>query len=99
MQNKIKNFSIAAIASLLTCSCAASYDTKSSYLTEVAQRGVETNKLFEDQEDSEANLEVCTDAHTALNKDQPNDKFLEKSKEWRNLVKETFVSACITGRY
>lgn len=96
---KATTYPALALVLTLTCGCAATYDEKAEYLKEVAQRGVATNKLFEDQDESEANEEVCTDAHVALNQDYPQDSFLETSEEWENLVRETFVSACVSGRY
>jgi hypothetical protein len=79
--------------------CSATYEEKSDYLELVAQRGVETHKLIEDRGREEANDDVCNDAHVALNQDYPEDSFLASSEEWENLVRETFVGACVSGRY
>ncbi|GAA1108765.1 hypothetical protein GCM10009605_49310 [Nocardiopsis composta] len=91
------HFYLSVMPLMVALGCSPTYEEKSDYLETIAQRGVETNKIIQDQENREASEEVCSDAHIALNTDYPRE--LQTSEEWDNLVKETFVSACMTGRY
>lgn len=91
---------VAILAILSISGCAANYEARSSYLLEMAQRGVETNKLLRGQGE-EVDDQLCRSANRALNDDIPSDQSLgyEPSEDWKNLVEETFVNACISGEY
>lgn len=84
----------------MTTGCAASYEERSEYLLEMAQRGVEVNKLLRGQ-GQEVDESTCRSANRALNDDIPSDRSLgyEPTNDWENLVEETFVNACILGEY
>lgn len=91
-------FSIALIFAV--SGCAASYDERNNYLLEMAQRGVEVNKLFRGQ-DQEITEDLCNSANLALNDDIPSNRSwgYGPTEEWEELVRETFVNACVSGEY
>lgn len=91
-------FSLALV--LAVSGCAANYEERNDYLLEMAQRGVEVNKLFRGQ-GQEITEELCTSANLALNDDIPSNRSwgYEPTEEWEELVRETFVNACVSGEY
>lgn len=91
---------LALISSAITTGCAADYDDRSAYLLEMAQRGVETNKLFRGQGQA-ITEDLCLAANSALNDDIPSNRSwgYGPTPEWEELVRETFVNACVSGEY
>lgn len=92
--------SFAFLFSLISTGCAASYQERNDYLLQMAQRGVEVNKLFRGQ-GQEIDEDLCLSANSALNDDIPSNRSwgYEPTPEWEELVRETFVNACISGEY
>ncbi|MEU2946601.1 hypothetical protein ABZ617_11285 [Nocardiopsis alba] len=95
-----RSASLAFFASLAVTGCAAGYQERSDYLLQMAQRGVEVNKLFRGQ-DQEISEDLCLSANSALNDDIPSNRSwgYDPTSEWEELVRETFVNACISGEY
>ncbi|GAA1108757.1 hypothetical protein [Nocardiopsis composta] len=94
-------FPVAALFLLVPLSgCAASYDDRNEYLVEMAQRGVQVNKLLRGQNET-ISEETCASANRALNDDIPSDRPLgyEPSEDWKQLVEQTFINACVAGEY
>lgn len=91
---------ISSVLIFFASGCAADYEERNDYLLEMAQRGVEVNKLFRGQ-GQEITEELCISANLALNDDIPSNRSwgYGPSKEWEELVRETFVNACISGEY
>lgn len=89
-----------AVLGLMVSGCAANYDERSAYLLEMAQRGVEVNKLFRGQ-GQEITEDLCNSANLALNDDIPSNRSwgYEPTEEWEELVRKTFVNACVSGEY
>ncbi|WP_143061166.1 hypothetical protein [Saccharopolyspora shandongensis] len=82
-------------------SCAASYDERMEYLRETSLRGIETNSLLRGQ-GKEITVESCKNANLALNNDAPSDRGgpdAHKTEAWAQLIEETFVSACVSGKF
>lgn len=98
--NPVKFIFCSFLALLLSTGCAASYQERNDYLLEMAQRGVEVNKLFRGQ-GQEITEELCESANLALNDDIPSNRSwgYESTVEWEELVQETFVNACVSGEY
>lgn len=92
--------SLAATAAMLSSACSADYDDRMSYLREVALRGLETHNLLRNQ-GTGVNEQSCKIAQEGLIDDIPSDNSgdPEPSKEWTQLVQQTFMRACTTGRY
>lgn len=100
---KNKTIAPATLLAVFCCSCSpgpADYEERNDYLLEMAQRGVQINKLYQGQ-GQEITRELCEEANLALNDDIPTNRGWgrEPTEEWRNLVKETFINACISGDY
>lgn len=90
-----------AFCGLSTVACAASYDERVDYLRETSLRGIETNSLLRGQ-GKPITEGSCQNANRALNNDSPNDQGTvdtHQSEAWARLVEETFVSACVSGKF
>lgn len=98
--NPIKVVFCSSLVFIFSTGCAASYQERNDYLLEMAQRGVEVNKLFRGQ-GQEITEEVCESANLALNDDIPSNRSwgYGPTSEWEELVQETFVNACVSGEY
>lgn len=85
---------------VLLLGCSAGYDDRMSYLREVALRGLETHNLLRNQ-GTGVNEQSCRIARGGLIDDIPSDNSgdPEPSREWTQLVEQTFMRACTTGRY
>jgi hypothetical protein len=90
------------IVATLTSGCGtADYDERMSYLRTVALRGIETHNLLRNQ-GSSVDKSSCRLAREGLIDDIPNDiggAEARVSKEWVQLVDQTFMRACTSGRY
>lgn len=101
LTRRLTTIVFAAVTAILITSCGPSYDDRVQYLRETSLRGVEINSLLRGQ-GKEVNRESCTNANQALNDDVPDDRGTVdryRSDAWQRLVEETFVSACITGKF
>jgi hypothetical protein len=81
--------------------CGASYDDRIEYLHKIALGGVETHTLLQSQ-GAEVDKKSCESANAALNNDAPDDiggPESRQSQAWSQLVEQTFVNACVSGKY
>lgn len=99
-RSRTKATGLALLILIISTGCAATYQQRSDYLLQMAQRGVEVNKLFRGQ-GQEIDEELCRSANSALNDDIPSNQSwgYEPTPEWEELVRETFVNACVSGEY
>ncbi|WIV52582.1 hypothetical protein [Amycolatopsis nalaikhensis] len=92
---------ILTLAGLIASGCAADYDERIEYLHKVALRGVEVHILLQNQGDK-VNEDNCKTANKALNDDAPDTTGgpdPKVSEEWKQLVEQTFLTACVSGKY
>lgn len=100
-RNSVPIFAAIVLVVTLISGCAADYDERMSYLRTVALRGIETHNLLRNQ-GSSVDESSCQLAQKGLIDDIPNDiggTETRASKEWTELVEQTFMRACTSGRY
>jgi hypothetical protein len=78
------------------------YDERVQFLREASSRGVEVHNLLAAQ-NTVVTDEACRSANSALNADAPkvgtNNPDQTERKAWQALVEQTFMKACVAGRY
>jgi hypothetical protein len=78
------------------------YDERVQFLREASSRGVEVHNLLAAQ-NTVVTDEACRSANNALNSDAPdvatNNTDQIERKAWKALVEQTFMKACVAGKY
>lgn len=86
---------------IATSACAADYDDRIQYLRQVGIRGIEVHNLLSAQ-NTAVTPDACMNANAALNTDIPrlaDGVDPPGTEQWRKLVEQTFVKACVLGQY